>query len=434
MGGAVRVLSPRRDHGKGEENAPSLGGAVRVLSPRRDHGKAEDSASSFSVFGSLDAGSRRNSFASSFSSTNRRRSSVGASEGLMMRSSLGGDAELNLPSRPWCIDDFALGKPLGKGKFGLVYLGKQKCTGTQIALKVLFKQPMLVANCMHNLRREVEIQTRLRHRNITRLNGFFHDAKNVYLILEFLPGGELYKAVAKAGGCVSESQARLYMSDVASAVDYMHKRHVIHRDIKPENLLLGEGGRISLGDFGWAVHAPSPHSTRFTLCGTPEYLAPEMVAGSGHDHSVDLWALGVLLFELLVGRLVDAFDFYLFSYHFSIWRKAFANTHHPTPSIATGHRFWRRGRLARARTKTRPRRRRSAAPGPALLPTPLEVSQPPLAATPCPAAAVPLSQPRPAPSSTPCCSPSRGAGWRQSRCWLPPGCLREQRGMPLIWT
>ena len=303
MGGAVRVLSPRRDHGKGEENAPSLGGAVRVLSPRRDHGKAEDS--SFSVFGSLDADSRRNSFASSFSSTNRRRSSVGASEGLMMRSSLGGDAELNLPSRPWCIDDFALGKPLGKGKFGLVYLGKQKCTGTQIALKVLFKQPMLVANCMHNLRREVEIQTRLRHRNITRLNGFFHDAKNVYLILELLPGGELYKAVAKTGGCVSESQARVYMSDVASAVDYMHKRHVIHRDIKPENLLLGEGGRVSLGDFGWAVHAPSPHSTRFTLCGTPEYLAPEMVAGSGHDHSVDLWALGVLLFELLVGRSVD---------------------------------------------------------------------------------------------------------------------------------
>jgi len=225
----------------------------------------------------------------------------------MMRSSLGGEADLNLPSRPWCIDDFALGKPLGKGKFGLVYLGKQKLTGTQIALKVLFKQPMQAANCMHNLRREVEIQTRLRHRNITRLNGYFHDAKNVYLILEFLPGGELYKAVAKAGGCVSEAQARLFMRDVASAVAYMHQRHVYHRDIKPENLLLGESGRVCLGDFGWAVHAPAPHSTRFTLCGTPEYLAPEMVSGTrGHDRAVDLWALGVLLFELLVGRWVGA--------------------------------------------------------------------------------------------------------------------------------
>ena len=160
---------------------------------------------------------------------------------------------------------------------------------------------------MHNLRREVEIQTRLRHRNITRLNGYFHDAKNVYLILEFLPGGELYKAVAKAGGCVSEAQARLFMSDVASAVAYMHQRHVYHRDIKPENLLLGESGRVCLGDFGWAVHAPAPHSTRFTLCGTPEYLSPEMVSGTrGHDRAVDLWALGVLLFELLVGRWVGA--------------------------------------------------------------------------------------------------------------------------------
>jgi len=225
----------------------------------------------------------------------------------MMRSSLGGEADLNLPSRPWCIDDFALGKPLGKGKFGLVYLGKQKLTGTQIALKVLFKQPMQAANCVHNLRREVEIQTRLRHRNITRLNGYFHDAKNVYLILEFLPGGELYKAVAKAGGCVSEAQARLFMSDVASAVAYMHQRHVYHRDIKPENLLLGESGRVCLGDFGWAVHSPAPHSSRFTLCGTPEYLAPEMVSGTrGHDRAVDLWALGVLLFELLVGRWVGA--------------------------------------------------------------------------------------------------------------------------------
>jgi aurora kinase len=117
----------------------------------------------------------------------------------------------------------------GRGKFGNVYLAKQKRTNTQVALKVLFKSPMLAAKCVHTLRREVEIQYHLRHKNIVRLYGYFHDAKNVYLILEFLQQGELYKAVAKAGGCVTEQVCRRYMTDVASALAHMHARHVWHR-------------------------------------------------------------------------------------------------------------------------------------------------------------------------------------------------------------
>jgi aurora kinase len=168
---------------------------------------------------------------------------------------------------------------------------------------------MVAASCVHNLRREVEIQSRLQHRNIARLLGYFHDTKNVYLLLEFLGGGELYRVVSRAGGCVSEAQAKLFMRDVASAVAYMHARHVIHRDIKPENILVAQeetGLRLCLCDFGWAVHAPPPAaSRRYTMCGTPEYLAPEMLVQggvAGHGYEVDLWAMGVLLFELLVGR------------------------------------------------------------------------------------------------------------------------------------
>ncbi len=124
--------------------------------------------------------------------------------------------------------------------------------------------------------------------------------------MEYLPGGELYRAISKSGGVVPEHLCRRYMRDIASAVSYMHDRHVFHRDIKPENVLIAEDGRLLLADLGWAVHVPPQQgvaqSQRFTMCGTPEYLAPEMIAGTGHDRGVDLWALGIFLFELLYGR------------------------------------------------------------------------------------------------------------------------------------
>eukprot|EP01038_Epipyxis_sp_PR26KG_P004663 gene4663-6551_t len=222
--------------------------------------------------------------------------------------------------RHWFLDDFSLGKPLGKGKFGNVYLAKQKILSNNstlssnnppIALKVLFKQQMQAANCINMLRREVEIQSRLNHPNILHMYGYFHDVKNVYLILEYASNGELYKLIAKSGGIVSEKTCRQYVLDITSAVSFMHERHCFHRDIKPENVLVGEDGRLKLADFGWAVHAP-PHfdsiqqqnipQPRYTLCGTAEYLAPEMISRKGHDQMVDMWALGVFIFELIIGK------------------------------------------------------------------------------------------------------------------------------------
>jgi serine/threonine protein kinase len=114
--------------------------------------------------------------------------------------------------------------------------------------------------------------------------------------------------MAKAGGFLSEETCRLYMRDIAEGLKYLHDRGVIHRDIKPENILIGEDGKLRLTDLGWAVTTPSlgPEGPgmRYTMCGTPEYLAPEMVAGTGHTLAVDLWALGVLLYEMLYGRWV----------------------------------------------------------------------------------------------------------------------------------
>lgn len=198
----------------------------------------------------------------------------------------------------WTLRDFEIGRKLGSGKFGNVYLARERRHKFLVALKVLQKSQLVKAGVEHQLRREVEIQSHLRHRNVLRLYGYFHDAKRIYLILEFAMKGELYRDLVKRGS-FSEQRAARYIKQLAHALHYCHSKHVIHRDIKPENLLIGHGGLIKIADFGWSVHAPS--SRRKTLCGTLDYLPPEMIAGREHDASVDIWSLGVLAYELIVG-------------------------------------------------------------------------------------------------------------------------------------
>ncbi|TDH69888.1 hypothetical protein CCR75_006246 [Bremia lactucae] len=200
--------------------------------------------------------------------------------------------------KTWKLSDFEIGKPLGKGKFGNVYLAREKQSKYVVALKVLNKQQLMKSNMEHQLRREIEIQSHLRHKSILRLYGYFFDSKRVYLIIEYAPQGELYKKLMRAGR-FSETQAALYIQEMARALQYMHSKHVIHRDIKPENLLLGFHGELKIADFGWSVHAPS--SRRTTLCGTLDYLPPEMIENKPHDENVDVWTLGILMFEFLTG-------------------------------------------------------------------------------------------------------------------------------------
>jgi serine/threonine protein kinase len=195
--------------------------------------------------------------------------------------------------------DFDIGRPLGKGKFGNVYLARERASGLVVALKVLFKAQLAKARMERQLRREVEIQTHLTHPHILRLHGAFHDAARVVLVLEHAPRGELYRDLRRAG-TFSEPRAASYVAALANALAYCHAKHVIHRDIKPENLLLGLGGEVKIGDFGWSVHAPG--GRRRTLCGTLDYLPPEMVAGAVHGPPADVWCLGVLAYEFLTGR------------------------------------------------------------------------------------------------------------------------------------
>lgn len=206
----------------------------------------------------------------------------------------------NQSDKKWVLTDFDIGRPLGKGKFGNVYLAREKKSRFIIAMKVLFKAQIQKADVEHQVRREIEIQTHLRHPNILKMYGYFHDDKRVYLILEYAPNGELFKELnAQPDKRFDDVRTATYVSQLADALKYCHSKKVIHRDIKPENLLLGMKGELKMADFGWSVHAPS--SRRNTLCGTLDYLPPEMVSGKTHDHTVDLWGLGVFCYECLVG-------------------------------------------------------------------------------------------------------------------------------------
>lgn len=143
----------------------------------------------------------------------------------------------------------------------------------------------------------------LDHPNIIRLYNHFENDKNIYLVLEFATQGELYHLFKKQGR-FNEKQSAKYIADLICGLEYIHSREpmIIHRDIKLENLLISEDGTLKLADFGWSNFGNGNASDRKTYCGTPDYLAPEMVNETGHTEKLDIWCVGILLFEILVGR------------------------------------------------------------------------------------------------------------------------------------
>ncbi|KAM6363017.1 aurora kinase B-like [Pluvialis apricaria] len=201
--------------------------------------------------------------------------------------------------RIFSVKDFDVGPVLGKGAFGTVYLARERSSEFIVALKVLSKSQLEKNRLEYQLRREIEIQGRLQHPNILRLYNYFHDEHKVFLILEYAPRGELHKELQRYQRFDATRTATI-MEEMADALLYCHERNVIHRDIKPENLLMGLQGEMKIADFGCSVHSPSLR--RRTLCGTLDYMSPEIATHQAYSEKVDLWSLGVLCFELLVGH------------------------------------------------------------------------------------------------------------------------------------
>ncbi|OMJ78199.1 hypothetical protein SteCoe_22045 [Stentor coeruleus] len=195
-------------------------------------------------------------------------------------------------------------KALGEGAFGEVYKVRHKISRELYAIKVVNKKKVVDANLLPQLRREIRIMYSLNHPHVVKLYNHFEDDNNFYLVLELAEGGTVFQKLAKFKS-FDEAAAAQYMREVILAVEYLHSRDppIIHRDIKPENLLLdkeGRDGRIKVADFGWSNFF-NPDRSRMTYCGTLDYLAPEMINQQGHSTNLDLWNLGVLLFELLTG-------------------------------------------------------------------------------------------------------------------------------------
>jgi len=196
---------------------------------------------------------------------------------------------------------FEIGRPLGKGKFGRVYLVRHRPSGYICALKVLNKNEICHDGAEVHVRREIEVHSNLKHPGIISFYGWFHDRRRIFLLIEYASGGELYKTLRKEGR-FSERRAAKYAAQVAESLRYLHSKNVMHRDLKPENILIGMHGEMKLADFGYSVHAPS--NRRETLCGTLDYLPPEMLRPGRptYNRAVDQWTLGVLTYEFLTGE------------------------------------------------------------------------------------------------------------------------------------
>ncbi|KAL9255188.1 putative serine/threonine protein kinase IREH1 [Drosera capensis] len=229
------------------------------------------------------------------------------------------------------IEDFEIIKPISRGAFGRVLLAKKRTTGDLFAIKFLKKADMIRKNAVESILAERDILISVRNPFVVRFFYSFTCRENLYLVMEYLNGGDLYSLLRNLG-CLDEDVARVYIAEVVLALEYLHSLNVVHRDLKPDNLLIAHDGHIKLTDFGLSkvglinstddLSGPAVSVSSFyeeggqrfsasehqqerrkkrSAVGTPDYLAPEILLGMGHGATADWWSVGVILFELIVG-------------------------------------------------------------------------------------------------------------------------------------
>ncbi|GMJ11094.1 SNF1-RELATED PROTEIN KINASE 3.14, SOS3-interacting protein 3, CBL-INTERACTING PROTEIN KINASE 6 [Hibiscus trionum] len=199
---------------------------------------------------------------------------------------------------------YELGRMLGHGTFAKVYHARHLPTGKSVAMKVVGKEKVIRVGMMEQIQREISVMKMVKHPNIVDLHEVMASKSKIYFAMELVRGGELFSKIAK--GRLKEEAARVYFQQLISAVDFCHSRGVYHRDLKPENLLLDEHGNLKVTDFGLSAFAEhlKQDGLLYTTCGTPAYVAPEVISKKGYDGSkADIWSCGVILYVLLAGFL-----------------------------------------------------------------------------------------------------------------------------------
>ncbi|KAL9063000.1 MAG: hypothetical protein Q9157_008487, partial [Trypethelium eluteriae] len=197
----------------------------------------------------------------------------------------------------YTLTDFTIQRTLGTGSFGRVHLVQSKHNQRFYAVKVLKKAQVVKMKQVEHTNDERRMLQKVKHPFLITLWGTFQDAKNLYMVMDFIEGGELFSLLRKSQR-FPNPVAKFYAAEVTLALDYLHGMNIIYRDLKPENLLLDRHGHLKITDFGFAKEVPD---ITWTLCGTPDYLAPEVVSSKGYNKSVDWWSLGILIFEMLCG-------------------------------------------------------------------------------------------------------------------------------------
>ncbi|KAF2150659.1 protein kinase A [Myriangium duriaei CBS 260.36] len=197
----------------------------------------------------------------------------------------------------YTLTDFVIQRTLGTGSFGRVHLVQSKHNQRFYAVKVLKKAQVVKMKQVEHTNDERRMLQKVKHPFLITLWGTFQDSKNLYMVMDFIEGGELFSLLRKSQR-FPNPVAKFYAAEVTLALDYLHSHNIIYRDLKPENLLLDRHGHLKITDFGFAKEVPD---ITWTLCGTPDYLAPEVVSSKGYNKSVDWWSLGILIFEMLCG-------------------------------------------------------------------------------------------------------------------------------------
>ncbi|CDY17228.1 BnaA05g09600D [Brassica napus] len=202
------------------------------------------------------------------------------------------------------MDKYELGKLLGHGSFAKVYLARNINNGENVAIKVIDKEKIVKSGLAGHIKREISILRRVRHPYIVHLLEVMATKTKIYIVMEYVRGGDLYTKVSK--GRLREGVARRYFQQLISSVSFCHGRGVYHRDLKLENLLLDDEGSLKVSDFGLSVVSEQLKQEGIcqTFCGTPAYLAPEVFTRKGYDAAkADVWSCGVILFVLMAGYL-----------------------------------------------------------------------------------------------------------------------------------